>query len=370
MVDIVPTILGKISSAAVFIADLTPICTTVSGKRIPNPNVMVELGWAFHRPGWERVIAVINEASGATINDLPFDIRQRRVITYSLSEEANKAERQTQRSRLVQALASALTLNLSEHIEEVAAAQRIEGTAARSDNPSVWATLSGNLVHNDSLGVNNKSSVRVPEGARSYMRIIPSAWKETIPAIADIGPMTKGPKVEAPSHRAISGSYGATEEGFVRYWMTGGSKDDAEASNVVSFFEDTGELWMLHGTIGFDNGNAILLDERAMLAHWSITLREATVFFDHYHAAEARRVEAGVFGIGQMRWPARWQSEQTPARRNAVYYEKQGRDWSSVAQIAFLTKAYNAVRNLFGLPRLSEAEVTQVLKEVDSRRFP
>ena len=44
MVDITATILKKISASAVFVADVTPIATTSKGKRVPNPNVLIELG--------------------------------------------------------------------------------------------------------------------------------------------------------------------------------------------------------------------------------------------------------------------------------------------------------------------------------------
>ena len=47
---IAETILRKIREAAVFVADVTPTCTTSKGKRVPNPNVMIELGYAMKVP--------------------------------------------------------------------------------------------------------------------------------------------------------------------------------------------------------------------------------------------------------------------------------------------------------------------------------
>jgi hypothetical protein len=93
MADIAATILNKSVDAAVFIADLTPIARSPDGKWLPNPNVMIELGWAMHRPRWERVIGILNMASGAKVEDLPFDIRQRRVVTFVLAERADKPTR-------------------------------------------------------------------------------------------------------------------------------------------------------------------------------------------------------------------------------------------------------------------------------------
>jgi predicted nucleotide-binding protein len=130
MADIAATILNKIADAAVFVADLTPIAQSSDGKWLPNPNVMIELGWAMHRPGWERVIGILNMASGAKVEDLPFDIRQRRVVTFVLAENADRKSRAAERSKLVNELKEALQINLEERADDIAAASTISGVAA------------------------------------------------------------------------------------------------------------------------------------------------------------------------------------------------------------------------------------------------
>ena len=82
MVDIAATILNKASECAVFVADLTPIGRTDDGKALPNPNVLIELGWALNKPGFRRIIPIVNTANGFSPEDLPFDIRHKRVICY------------------------------------------------------------------------------------------------------------------------------------------------------------------------------------------------------------------------------------------------------------------------------------------------
>ena len=60
-------------------------------KRVPNPNVSLEMGYAAGRIGWDRIICVMNEAYGER-KDLPFDVRNRRFpIDYNL--HADKMER-------------------------------------------------------------------------------------------------------------------------------------------------------------------------------------------------------------------------------------------------------------------------------------
>ncbi|MGZ8174461.1 MULTISPECIES: hypothetical protein [Methylobacter] len=76
------SIFAKITLADVFVADVSLI-NPESGKRLtPNPNVLVELGYAIAQLGWERVVLVQNTAYGSP-EDLPFDLRGRRVVPYS-----------------------------------------------------------------------------------------------------------------------------------------------------------------------------------------------------------------------------------------------------------------------------------------------
>jgi hypothetical protein len=80
------TILDKISSCDVFVADVT----LVSGKQ-SNSNVMVELGYALSKLGPEGIVMVCNTAFGE-IADLPFDLGFNRVIPYACAEgESDKA---------------------------------------------------------------------------------------------------------------------------------------------------------------------------------------------------------------------------------------------------------------------------------------
>jgi len=91
---IADTILKKIRKAAVFVADVTPIVTTKGGKRVPNPNVMIELGYAMEVLGHERIVLVMNTAEGAALKHLPFDLRHWRApVTYKLRKGATDEQR-------------------------------------------------------------------------------------------------------------------------------------------------------------------------------------------------------------------------------------------------------------------------------------
>ena len=216
MVDIASAILTKIANSAVFVADLPPIAKSSHGKWLPNPNVMIELGWAMHKPGWERVIGVLNTASGAEIEDLPFDIRQRRVITYLLAAGADAGTRKSVKKKLVAELKGALEVNLEDRAAQTAVEAEISATPANSQNPSIWASAKETFIHNDAFNRPGRTKILLPDVPRSFMRVIPAGWKTHPPSVADIANLPQAIIVEAPNDGASSGNYGATEEGFVR----------------------------------------------------------------------------------------------------------------------------------------------------------
>lgn len=79
--EISSTILQKIDNCSAFIADVTPVGSLIDGKSTPNPNVLFELGFAWHKMGENRIILVLNDSYGSP-EDLPFDISKRCLVRY------------------------------------------------------------------------------------------------------------------------------------------------------------------------------------------------------------------------------------------------------------------------------------------------
>jgi hypothetical protein len=93
--DIFPTILQKIERCDVFIADVTIVASTPDGKNIPNPNVLLELGYAYKVAGSGRIIKIMNESYGDPSKGLPFDLAHKRwPYIYSLSADTEKPKRE------------------------------------------------------------------------------------------------------------------------------------------------------------------------------------------------------------------------------------------------------------------------------------
>ncbi len=89
-VEISNAILDKINSSTVVIGDVTPTMINKENNWFyPNPNVLLEIGYAARAIGWNRVICLLNKAS-CEPEQLPFDIRHRRVSSYCCKDISEK----------------------------------------------------------------------------------------------------------------------------------------------------------------------------------------------------------------------------------------------------------------------------------------
>lgn len=89
--DIHQVILDKLDACDAAVFDVTPVVKMRKGNRIkklPNANVMLELGYGLVRPGANRLVLVLNTAQG-TVEQLPFDIRNRPVATYRMRQRGD-----------------------------------------------------------------------------------------------------------------------------------------------------------------------------------------------------------------------------------------------------------------------------------------
>ncbi len=95
---IVETILKKIEASRVFVADMTFVARRPDGGSSPNPNVLIEYGYALRSLTHERIICVMNTAYGKpSAEALPFDLRHLRwPRCYELDETATPEVRGAQ----------------------------------------------------------------------------------------------------------------------------------------------------------------------------------------------------------------------------------------------------------------------------------
>lgn len=186
---IATTILAKIEKCAAFIADLTFVARSIPGVRakgkkarlVPNPNVLIEYGYALRSRGTDRLIGVMNTAYGKDhLENLPFDLRYLRgPILYHL-DESNKAEKKAIRDRLVSELVSRLKTILHARKAELATGpfptRRFE--SSNMSNPATFFSPSGGehgLITESRLGA-APPKVSVSENGVASLRLYPAQF--------------------------------------------------------------------------------------------------------------------------------------------------------------------------------------------------
>ena len=142
---IAETIFEKIASADVFVPDVSLITPPAAERPSPNPNVLLELGFAIKALGWSRIMMVMNSAFG-DINGLPFDLRGRLVIMYAQPDvDGQKA---TEHGQLVQRMTRQLRGILENALMEstAQAALTLESAAIKvidNQSPNRLASVRG-----------------------------------------------------------------------------------------------------------------------------------------------------------------------------------------------------------------------------------
>ncbi|MCY4497385.1 MAG: hypothetical protein OXC14_08885 [Rhodospirillaceae bacterium] len=153
------TILAKIAAIEAVVADLTLTHTNDrqggSKKRSSNPNVMLEYGYAL-RAADHNLLGVINTAFGRP-EDLPFDLRHKRCITYCAGEDDDLDDVRQQLSR-----------ELAEALRPI--------LRAKDDPPTRPDPWNGEFVNDD-----KKTPVTLAPGPALYLNCEPHVEEEPSP---------------------------------------------------------------------------------------------------------------------------------------------------------------------------------------------
>jgi hypothetical protein len=175
---IVDTIFNKIDAAAVFVPDLTFVGTRADGCRpTPNPNVLIEYGWALKALGHGRIVPVMNTAFGEPSDEtLPFDLRHHRhPIKYHCPADADEETRKAVRDRLAKELEHAIELVLQSE-SYLSSLPRPPAPATFQATAEVGPGLFRSLVDAIGLGTNFPESdqeIILASGPRMWLRVMP-----------------------------------------------------------------------------------------------------------------------------------------------------------------------------------------------------
>lgn len=358
MADISATILEKIQRCSLFVADLTPIARTDGGKWVPNPNVMIELGWAMHSPGSEFIIPVLNLARGCTVEGLPFDIRGRRVVTYKLDLDASAGVRKA----ALRELTDLLRVVMEEELKRGAAnfanlvPPNIEGVDSNLLDRSIWRIDSGLITHEE---MGRPVSVSFPDEPRTYVRVIPAPMSGNKPNLSAFESLAIREKISSDSAgSAGSGSYGATENGFITYWMKGDS-GAKEARNATMYFEDSGEIWSFSGGAFFrDDESRLIVNAPVVLRSAYRIIKSAVEIQDALGWPSARRIEVGFVTTET---PYFHLSTKMMGRKKAWTFSETRRSWSVDDLDTYAIRMVESFFSVFGVAPPDPASAMNLL---------
>ncbi len=293
--DIVAAILAKIDAAAVFVADVTPIAVSDSGKHVANPNVLIELGYAKRALSLSRVIQVWNTAlTGATPEDLPFDMRQKRKpIGFSLKAGATTDELRRVRAKLQQELESALRSTLTALPAEPVPSLPWKETDA--ERGFIWR--GGDLPVNLSDEAIDLGFEGPPAG---YARLIPEKWA----MVADARHrLEHSNRRLAPLGRWGAADSGPTTNGYLTTRWSEHVRQEGVTSTATRWFGDTGEIWGVASNLFSETNGGTVFALASAGERWTTWL--------NWHFQVCRllggsgRIHAriGIWGLEDTRWP-------------------------------------------------------------------
>lgn len=89
--DLTESIFSKIEKCDILIADISIINVQSNYRRTPNPNVLLEVGYASKAISWSNILCLFNSEFG-DIELLPFDIRTRKPIVYNTQDGTSESK--------------------------------------------------------------------------------------------------------------------------------------------------------------------------------------------------------------------------------------------------------------------------------------
>lgn len=177
--NIASTILEKIGLSEIFVCDVSIInpSRSLECRPTPNPNVLIELGYAMSVLGNERIILILNKSYGIP-EQLPFDLRMNRVIPYDMPE--SDVDKATERAKLQKLLEKAIRLIIERSITSLTLVQNASVNLIErlsyynlkdASDPNFAARLTNGLI---TLNRNNAPEKGVPAYRSTIFLAIPA----------------------------------------------------------------------------------------------------------------------------------------------------------------------------------------------------
>ena len=247
---IVETIFKKIDNSAVFVADMTFVGKRIDGRFTPNPNVLIEYGWALKELGYLRTISVMNIAYGKpTRENLPFDLSHLRwPICYNLPEKATPEVKAKEKKKLISIFNNAIRASLATIPNNLISEPKFPRVKAKDGNAR-FRSKGEALGFYDSFQDDANKEIFLSDGPAIWLRVMPLTPQEKPLIVHELKEyMIKNLTNLLPIINSSGGySWLRAEDGVGVYrgGNTSNKNEDKIMVDSIAFIFETGEIWSI-----------------------------------------------------------------------------------------------------------------------------
>jgi hypothetical protein len=349
--DLARVILEKIEQSAVFVADVTAvgIVTAESGreppKKVINPNVAIELGYALHALSDRALLMVMNEHYGSRA-DLPFDLHSKAgPIMFTLPPNADRQTIIASSRQLTARLVEALEPFIAQQVKTIRE-QKPFPEAEAKDGPARFRApgepIGSRIEPFSSLG----NSVSLASGAATWLRLMPAfdpgrSWTaQELREASSAGNMVLQPFI----HSSLYPLRAADGIGYCNLLTA----EDRETNSIAFAFE-TGEVWAIDTWLLGTHPSELFVAE--IEREWPKRLKDYATFLRRLELQAPYRWIAGVTGVnrrrlqfpaapGKMRVPG-WPVPECLSEQITVQGDYDGEQSTISALLPFFEEIYN-----------------------------
>jgi len=290
---IAETIFKKIDNSAVVIADMTLTGKRRDGRPSPNPNVLLEYGWALKSLGHSRVISVMNTTFGEPSSEnLPFDLAHLRwPMQYKLPEGAAADIKKAERKKLKLSLREAIQASLATVPPLTVETQRAFPGAPAKNGQARFRGPDEALGYDEDLLSGANHEVFLADGAAMWIRLMPATVPTKQWKVNELKAASSSTSNLTPLVMPAGGySYVRASDGYGMYRVSHRADGQRERqTNSIAFAFRTSEVWSVDTML-------LAYDDRLPYSAIEAALVEA---LDKYN-----RFQLALGALGPFRWKA------------------------------------------------------------------
>jgi hypothetical protein len=361
--DLARTIFDKIDVSEVVVADITLVGQTpdsaddkgetVSGKKLINSNVAIELGYALRAVSDRCVLMVFNEHFGKH-EDLPFDLRHKGgSIVFDLAPDADQKRIDAEKKKLKDQFVAKLKPYLGK-AAPAAAVPPFEETPSTFSNAAYFKK--GEVLAQ--VGVPGEDEVRFSYAtdALCYIRLIPTQRAERPLPLARL---TSEIQYAPLLNRQPGGLNTQNDHGAIIYEPGSNPPRGSGKLNASTQLFENGEIWSVSGTLIIQERGGRPASVKIPMLHsltfeqiYNDKLRALAAFASkHLGVPPPWQIECGIVGIKGVFLHVPPDEFRGPIRKSEIIHRMVVNDEKPASIDAFLLAFFERVHDATGYAR-------------------